>query len=78
MEEEKIILYNMGLYETTGEVGFCSNASSSSYVLQEEPNKIRVVKLDDIVDLKPTYIKLDIEGVEKRGALRYGKHNKKR
>ena len=44
-----------------------SNSSSNSYILKGKENngiQVPVVKLDDYIDLKPTVIKIDVEGFE--------------
>jgi FkbM family methyltransferase len=61
----RIKLFNSGLYSKFGEVGFNSHGNSASFISETGKDKVSLVKLDEvIVEHKPTYIKLDIEGAE--------------
>lgn len=65
IDNEKINVYNSGLFLESGTIKFCKNGNSSSFISEDGESEISVVKLDDIIkEHKPTFIKLDIEGSE--------------
>lgn len=61
-----IELYNYGLWNESGTLGFNNDPRGMSYIDESCEYKIKVVRLDDIVSDqdKITFIKMDIEGAE--------------
>ncbi len=60
--KEKILLYNIGLWDEKCEVSYSSN-DTSSYVNPCGCEKISMDKLDSLID-KVSFLKMDIEGAE--------------
>ena len=76
-KQKKISLYNLGLWDTNGEIHFCS-AGPATAVDNNSTEAGQVVRLDDFLpDKKVTMIKMDIEGAE-QNALRGAKKNDRR
>jgi FkbM family methyltransferase len=74
IKNKRLHLFNAGLYSGTKEIGFNSLGNSGSFISETGKDRISLIKLDDMAEeLKPTYIKLDIEGVE--GEALYGMKN---
>lgn len=59
-----IELENCGVGSINGSVGFENLGSSAGYVRFKSKNKIKIVKLDDVIHEEVTFIKMDIEGSE--------------
>ncbi len=77
MIDDKVVAFNMGLSDETGELSFFNNGSVGSKIIDNinEENQshfaldkistIRISKIDEIEDCKEaTFIKMDIEGAE--------------
>ena len=66
---ENIYLFNSALSEKTGEIGFLTNGGRHS-VANEKGEKIPCVCVDDALKgERATYIKFDVEGMEKQAIL---------
>ena len=65
---DDIRLIEACVYDDNGEIGFEVDTvnSHSSYISESAQNRIKTVKIDDVVDdgIKVTFIKMDIEGAE--------------
>ena len=63
---KNVVLYEKGLWNKTDTLCFSANGDMCSRVANggSEDNKIEVVALDDVIDEKVTFIKMDIEGSE--------------
>jgi FkbM family methyltransferase len=59
----RIELHQAGLWSTTGRIGFSHEGRAGSAVSLDGDESIDVIALDDL-DLRPTLIKLDVEGAE--------------
>jgi|LSQX01.3.fsa_nt_gb FkbM family methyltransferase len=63
-------LYPCAVYSYTGLCGFSHSATQGSYITDNSSEVVQCVKLDDVlVNLAPTYIKMDIEGAEYEALL---------
>lgn len=69
----KFELIPKGLWDGTGELNFTAIANGSSKVSEDGKDRIQVTSLDDVIGEKVTFIKLDVEGSEKR-AIRGGRN----
>lgn len=65
-EDNRIHLYDCGLYSENGEIGFDSNTGNGDNKIDiNSSNKIKISRLDDVKDIeKITFLKMDIEGSE--------------
>ncbi|MDA8129104.1 MAG: FkbM family methyltransferase [Betaproteobacteria bacterium] len=61
---DSIVYHSVGLYDRKTTLSFDASAGSASRISDEGTLKIDVVKLDDVVKDRVTFIKLDLEGVE--------------
>jgi len=57
-------IINKGLFSRNGNIGFNARGTGGSNINENSENKIEVTKLDDEIDGKVTFIKMDIEGAE--------------
>ena len=67
---ERYELIEMGLWDTREELAFAGNGSADSHIVEnaESDLKIKGIPLDDILNGKRvSFIKMDIEGAEKKG-----------
>jgi FkbM family methyltransferase len=59
-----VVLENCGLWDENERIGFDNQGTSSSKIDVNSTSKINVCRLDDVIDEKVTFIKMDIEGAE--------------
>jgi len=66
-----VTIYNKGVYdENIKKVPFDPNQYDASRIVDKSDTYIECVKLDDIIlDLKPNFIKMDIEGAEYKALI---------
>ncbi len=64
IDKMKCTINPYGLYDTESEIYFDALGNGSSAVTEDSYLKIKVVRLDDVIDKKVTFIKMDIEGSE--------------
>lgn len=65
---EKVKLYNVGVSNKKGNLYFTNNKDSMNHVVQENyPNtiKVEVHAIDELLNEKVNFIKIDVEGFEK-------------
>ncbi len=68
-ERDNIVLYNSAINDKTGEIGFDTNGGRHS-VVNKNGEKIPCISLDDALNGDmATYIKFDVEGMEKQAIL---------
>lgn len=60
----KVVIVPAGLYYENKILSFSSNENMSSHIDAEGIEKVKVVKLDDVIKEAVTFIKMDIEGAE--------------
>lgn len=60
----RVQLHNAGLYSQSGALGFTADSSRAAKIDPNSSFRIDVVRLDDVVAEKPTFIKMNIEGAE--------------
>ncbi len=66
----KIKLFNAGLHSNEGKISFNSLGNSASFISEAGGDVIELLSLDAVAnEIKPTYIKLDIEGAEAEAML---------
>ena len=63
-EIQNVTLKNLGLWYKNETIGFYNQGTSSSKIDVNSNSRINVSKLDDIINEKVTFIKMDIEGAE--------------
>lgn len=65
-QDEKIKLFNMGLYSNTHDITFSSGKGGSSMITESGETSIKACSFDDLTvpDEKVTFVKMDIEGSE--------------
>lgn len=62
---EQFIVFQSGLFDKNCGMGFCEyGANSSRFAEEESGSSVPVVRLDDVVDDKVTFIKYDLEGAD--------------
>lgn len=74
---ESCKLYNKGLFSRSATLSFKADQGSSNTISGAGSTSIDVINLDSIPNLKPTFIKMDIEGAELealKGASEYISH----
>lgn len=65
--DNRIVAYNAGLFYCNKKIGFTNDMASLSNTINEnfnDINSIEVVAIDNIIDDRVTFIKMDIEGAE--------------
>lgn len=65
--DDRIVLYNSGLYDSNTKIGFNSSLPAGSTRIEEslnDTNSITVLSIDSVIDGRVTFIKMDIEGSE--------------
>lgn len=68
-ETDNILLFNSAVNDTSGEIGFLTNAGRNS-VVSNNGEIISALSVDDVLDgEKATYIKFDVEGMEKKAVF---------
>ncbi len=70
----KISFYDVGLSNKKGTMSFNENQGSSSKITESGYKKIKVSRLDDIIDDNVTFIKMDLEGWEMKALEGAKKH----
>lgn len=64
-EQKKMRIYNAAVYDAFGETSFFILNGPGSFQSYNGPDKIKTIKIDDILDKgRATYIKMNIEGSE--------------
>lgn len=61
---ENVVLKKFGLWDKNKIIGFDNKGTSSSKIDIKGNSQINVCKLDDVINEKVTFIKMDIEGAE--------------
>jgi FkbM family methyltransferase len=67
--DDRVMVCNTGLYSKTGELRFSSTGGMDGAISESGEERIKVVALDDFVDVPITHIKLDVEGAEEAALL---------
>lgn len=62
--KDKVQIINAGAYSANGKISFFETGIGTGKVTNDGLNEIDVKKIDDVVDLPVTFIKMDIEGSE--------------
>jgi FkbM family methyltransferase len=72
-DNPRMQLFNAGLYSHSGELGFTADSSRAAKIDPDSVVRIDVVSLDDVIQERVSFIKMNIEGAEIE-ALRGGRH----
>lgn len=67
LKQQNVIKKNIGLWDENRELSFTNGGGCGSKIFGESTDSIKVMRLDDVEECRDaTYIKMDIEGAERR------------